>query len=156
MLITNVALQMHRIMRHYCVQTDATFFLDFFMHPRSCHPTVCDQEIPQILSNHVVLFQLLAPPEPPQTRQQKRRSVIKTVLRINSTASGLTATRSEVEIKFYFLTLYVYFLNLWRCSFFMCLLLRSGNHCWELHGPLRQWLPVVPAGWDTAGEVQAE
>lgn len=52
------------------------------MHPRSCHPTVCDQEIPQILSNHVVLFQLLAPPEPPQTRQQKRRSVIKTVLGI--------------------------------------------------------------------------
>lgn len=39
---------------------------------------------------------------------------------------------------------------------FMCPLVRSGNHLRDLHGSLRQRLPVVPAGWDAAGEVQAK
>lgn len=35
-------------------------------------------------------------------------------------------------------------------------LVRSGNHLRDLHGSLRQRLPVVPAGWDAAGEVQTK
>lgn len=160
MLITNISLQLCSIMTHCWAQSDAPFSSD----PVFATPLCSTRKSPQIPPSHVVIFGHLASAELPKPRSTSQVQSAKRFLRVNNTAPSSAPIGRGLGIKFYFLMLYLYSkMSIFNGEFiagfsvfFMCPLVRSGNHRWELHGSLRQWLPVVPAGWDTAGEVQAK
>lgn len=146
MLITNLSAQVCRIMRLCCAAS---------RYRSSSAVMMYDQKIP--MSPEVVCCYYLLP----QLWSTEQIYSSERILRVNNITSDLTCAGNWQEIKFYFIK--AAFLWQSNCDVTWILSLsvppppvRPGTHGWELHGSLRQRLPVVPAGWDTTGKIQAK